>query len=115
MKIFILFALLGCSLSINAASEDGGKIVTTFYGSKASSNANNPCKGATIRKCGTIETSDLAVSESTTMVTSVVRDGDGKWVSTEVEFVDAPVEVVKQKQVSDFNRRLNADVQIIEE
>ena len=39
------------------SSSTPDKIVSTFYGSKASTNANNPCKGATIRKCGTIESS----------------------------------------------------------
>ena len=41
------------------------KIVSTFYGSKASANANNPCKGATIRKCGTIESSLVSFEDQT--------------------------------------------------
>ncbi|MBW3519985.1 hypothetical protein [Flavobacterium sp. NKUCC04_CG] len=31
------------------------KTTSTYYGTKASTNANNPCKGATTRVCGKIE------------------------------------------------------------
>ncbi|TGX84156.1 hypothetical protein E5358_00525 [Palleniella muris] len=55
--------------SLLSSNGNGNEQVTTFYGSKASSNANNPCKGATIRKCGTISTKmfsdDVAMVETT--------------------------------------------------
>ena len=57
------------------------KIVSTFYGSKASTNANNPCKGATIRKCGTIESS-LVSFEDQTLVMQQVKDADGNTLFT---------------------------------
>lgn len=58
------------------------KTVSTFYGSKASSNANNPCKGATIRKCGTIETSLVSFIDGQTFVIQQVKDNAGNTLST---------------------------------
>lgn len=50
---------------------------TTFYGSKASNHANNPCKGATTRVCGTIETIAQQINIGLTKVTQTTIDCDG--------------------------------------
>ena len=70
------------------------KIVSTFYGSKASTNANNPCKGATIRKCGTIESS-LVSFEDQTLVMQQVKDADGNTLFTNNFFAPSSVSETK--------------------
>ena len=72
------------------SSSTPDKIVSTFYGSKASSNANNPCKGATIRKCGTIESS-LVSFEDQTLVMQQVKDADGNTLFTNNFFAPSSV------------------------
>lgn len=52
------------------------KTVAEYYGTKASTNANNPCKGATVRICGRI-TSELMQVEKTEHITAYDRI---KWV-----------------------------------
>lgn len=88
-KVFLgIFTFLACnsafangnSLSLETAED--GKTVSTFYGSKASSSANNPCKGATIRKCGTIETSLVSFMDGQTFVIQQVKDAEGNTLST---------------------------------
>ena len=56
-KILMTMLTMLAVLASNAFTFDqDDKTITIFYGSRASNNANNPCKGATIRKCGVIET-----------------------------------------------------------
>lgn len=50
---------------------------STFYGAKASNHANNPCKGATTRVCGTIETVAKQITIGLTKVTQTTIDCDG--------------------------------------
>lgn len=78
------------------SSSTPDKIVSTFYGSKASTNANNPCKGATIRKCGTIESS-LVSFEDQTLVMQQVKDADGNTLFTNNFFAPSPCQ--KQRQI----------------
>ena len=60
MKKLLICLFLGSAFSLNIAG-DNGTTMTTYYGAKASSSANNPCKGATIRVCGTIETKNTII------------------------------------------------------
>lgn len=76
------------------SSSTPDKIVSTFYGSKASTNANNPCKGATIRKCGTIESS-LVSFEDQTLVMQQVKDADGNTLFTNNFFAPSSVSETK--------------------
>lgn len=73
----------------------GNKTVSTFYGSKASTNANNPYKGATIRKCGTIETSLVSFIDGQTFVIQQVKENAGNILST-TNFI-SPVSVSETK------------------
>ena len=54
---------------------------STFFGSKASTNPNNPCKGATIRVCGILVTNLMPVNENKTLVTKTVEDANGVIIS----------------------------------
>lgn len=55
-----LFLFLFVSVSLLSEAQVPNKIVKTFYGTKTRKNFKNPCKGATLHKCGTIEiTSEL--------------------------------------------------------
>lgn len=77
------------------SSSTPDKIVSTFYGSKASSNANNPCKGATIRICGTIESS-LVSFEAQTLVMQQVKDAEENTLSVNNFFVPTSVSETKE-------------------
>lgn len=105
-------ALLGCTLTSSATPENGEKIVSTFYGSKASNNANNPCKGATTRVCGRIETEIISISESLTMLVSETKDADGETISVESTLLDENTETVKLQQMVLYNSYNNSEVHI---
>lgn len=102
-----MFAFMACSaVFANGESQNmtaankaevstDDKTVSTFYGSKASTNANNPCKGATIRKCGTIETSLVSFIDGQTFVIQQVKDNAGNILST-TNFI-SPVSVSETK------------------
>lgn len=107
-KLFLcMFAFMACSAvfangecqNTTAANKaevsTDDKTVSTFYGSKASTNANNPCKGATIRKCGTIETSLVSFLDGQTFVIQQVKDNAGNILST-TNFI-SPVSVSETK------------------
>lgn len=107
-KLFLgMFAFMACSaVFANGESQNttaankaevstDDKTVSTFYGSKASTNANNPCKGATIRKCGTIETSLVSFIDGQTFVIQQVKDNAGNILST-TNFI-SPVSVSETK------------------
>ena len=65
---------------------------TTFYGTEASNNPNNPCKGATIRVCGTIEQTPVSTPVGTVMK-KVVKNANGQVLSV----TTTPVKNVKSK------------------
>lgn len=119
MKKLMLFMFLGCSLALNAASEEEKKVnapivkvTSTFYGSKASTNANNPCKGSTIRICGKIESSNMAVSDSETLVTTTCKDSEDNVISVDAELMDAPLEDVLKELLLKFQSLPNTEVKI---
>ncbi len=70
------------------------RLISTFYGSKASTNANNPCKGATIRICGIVNIT-LVPSNGSTFVVQQVKDAEGNTMSSNSYYVSAPIEDVK--------------------
>ena len=57
-----------------------------YYGTKASKNSDNPCRGATIRVCAIIETTTSNDGGSTTVL-KVVKDADGNIVNVTREYV----------------------------
>lgn len=81
----------------NASVQDEEKTVSTFYGSKVSSNANNPCKGATTRVCGKIETELITVNSGQTSVYQKVTDAEGVVLSSSSYFVAKPLKEVKEE------------------
>lgn len=107
-KLFLgMFVFMACSaVFANGESQNttaankaevstDDKTVSTFYGSKASSGANNPCKGATIRMCGKIETSLVSFIDGQTFVIQQVKDNAGNILST-TNFI-SPVSVSETK------------------
>lgn len=65
---------------------------TTYYGTEASNNPNNPCKGATTRVCGVIEQTTVSTPTGT-IVKKVVKNASGQIVSV----TTTPVKTVKSK------------------
>ena len=70
---------------------------SVFYGSKASQGSNNPCKGATIRKCGEIYSKIIAVSDGESLVQQTVKDADNQVLEVRSYIEEKePDEVVKE-------------------
>lgn len=67
MKKFILLSSMMLLGGLSSFAQDH-KTTSTYYGTKASTNANNPCKGATTRVCGKIE-SELQIIQKDEFVT----------------------------------------------
>lgn len=80
----------------NSINQNEQKIVSTFYGSKASSNANNPCKGATTQVCGKIESELITDNSGQTLVVQQIKDADGNVISSSNYFVAKPLKEVKE-------------------
>ena len=106
-KILFILGTLFCSGLISAQELTTSEIheyatygnvfntKTTFYGSKASSSANNPCKGATIRVCGTIETKleKMAVHsfyETSYKEIEIVKDAEGLLLNESIDYITIP-------------------------
>ena len=70
---------------------------SVYYGTEASTNANNPCKGATTRVCGIIETNVEGVNGKT-KVTKIVKSADGQILSMTQNYVSGtPSQVFKEE------------------
>ena len=96
--------VLFTALVSNAMTDDYPKLpvvpsdnnlVSTFYGAKASSNANNPCKGATIRVCGEVSINLVALTNDETFVSKSIKDADGKLKSVSTYILAEPLEEAK--------------------
>ncbi len=74
-KIIIPAIALLCMCNTSKANDDDVKY-NIFYGSKASGNANNPCKGATIRVCGKLVATFTVISDNETNVNEKLIDAD---------------------------------------
>ena len=79
---------------LSVASDDNNS-VSEYYGAKASSNPNNPCKGATIRVCGRIATKLVALTDRETLVSKSIEDADGKLKSVSTYILAEPLEEAK--------------------
>ena len=114
MKYLFLLLFLGCTLSYNASAESK-RTVTTYYGTKSTGSGTNSCKGRTTRVCAVVEISDDYVSETTTLISHVLKDPNGKILSTDFEFVELPIKVVEEIQLLELYNLPNADVRVIKE
>lgn len=65
---------------------------TTYYGTEASNNPNNPCKGATVRVCGVIEQTPTSTPGGIVMK-KVVKNADGQVLSV----TTTPIKTAKSK------------------
>lgn len=63
-----------------------------YWGTEASTNPNNPCKGATTRKCAEIDTQITSTGNGSSLVVRTIRDGDGvvKSITRDIVLGDAP-------------------------
>lgn len=87
-------------LTTTSSSTGTPIIQTTFYGSKASSNPNNPCKGATIRVCGVIVHSftDVSIGDTPlTLVKTTVKDAYGNVTSENQKIDKCTIAEAKEK------------------
>ena len=103
-RVFVSMCVLFTALVSNAMTDDYPKLpvvpsdnnlVSTFYGAKASSNANNPCKGATIRVCGEVSINLVALTNDETFVSKSIKDADGKLKSVSTYILAEPLEEAK--------------------
>lgn len=97
--LFTLFLAAICS-GVSAEDTNSKKIISTYYGTKASTNANNPCKGATTRKCGTIESEITMEGSDSSSVIRTVKDAEGNVLSTQTLRLSLPVRAVTAKIIA---------------
>lgn len=83
---------------IDTPAEEGPIIFRQiYYGTEASTHPNNPCKGATTRKCAELFTS-LTVFADFTLMSSVLTDAKGEeLLSSEQEVYATPDEIIAEK------------------
>jgi hypothetical protein len=85
MKTFFIITFLFCTSVLTDFGVSAKTTTTTYYGTKASSNTNNPCKGETTRVCGTVKVEENQVISPNGQVSLVtkkeVRDGEGTLLS----------------------------------
>lgn len=117
LKISVMFLFfLGGILSMNAQT-----VTSTFYGAKASNNANNPCKGATIRKCGVLETSLTKLSSLPTLQQFIYQEksrlygAEGQLISETTNEIKIPAAVDAGTFLIDRNTKLypNAVIELV--
>ncbi len=82
---------------------------STFWGSKASTNPNNPCKGATIRLCGILATDITPIDENKTLVTKTVKDANGVIISESSYIVPKSIDTVT-KETSEQENTLEGTI-----
>jgi len=111
-KLFTL-ALVLSSQSLLANPTDDlplpGPDKSTFWGSKASTNPNNPCKGATIRICGILATDITPINENNTLVTKTVKDANGVIISESSYIVPKSIDTVT-KETSEQENTLEGTI-----
>lgn len=111
-KLFTL-ALVLSSQSLLANPTDDLPVPSpdksTFWGSKASTNPNNPCKGATIRLCGILATDITPIDENKTLVTKTVKDANGVIISESSYIVPKSIDTVT-KETSEQENTLEGTI-----
>lgn len=98
---------VGSSMNLFAQSEtieiDNGFDLgcsSTYWGTEASTHPNNPCKGATTRKCAEITTQILPNGNGSKTVIQTVRDGKGKVLGVSRQNIYASIEDIIQQEIS---------------
>ena len=82
--LFLSLSLFVCStyaLAKSSNDTDPNKKVNIYYGTEASTNPNNPCKGATTRKCGELVATYEDNGDGQTFVTKIVKDANGNIIT----------------------------------
>ena len=104
-KLLFFIGLVSLGIAASAST------TYTYYGSKASSNTNNPCKGATNRICGTIKIDVQALSVASTLVVQTIKYADGELLSSTATVVDKPISLA----VEEVLYKLEAEVRAQDE
>lgn len=105
-KAIFLLACVAIAASLQSvyAGDVKMKASSTYYGTKASTNPNNPCKGATTRKCGVIETSYTMIGQNLSgsiyQTDKVTMDADGVVIGTSSDQILVPINFSLQEYVN---------------
>jgi len=81
---------------------------SVYWGTEASTHPNNPCKGATTRKCAEIDNQIISVGNGSSMVITMVKDGDGVVKSVSRNVVAASASDIIQEEI--LNLPANAEM-----
>lgn len=109
MALFALPALMSAGSSgTNEPIPFDFEYKAIYYGTEASTHPNNPCKGATVRKCAELDTQIASEGIATSLVTYTLKNsvGEIKYVSSQT--VPTPAEQVLNDHIN--NLPANAEV-----
>ncbi len=99
----LVVAAFMCNTVFSLSASDLGRTMRakqTYMGTEASTNPNNPCKGATTRECAIFESYLVPVSEDETIVIETLTDAEGNTISSSSYRVTQPIYVVKEGIIS---------------
>lgn len=94
--------------AMNGLGDDTKTVKQTFYGTKASSNPNNPCKGATTRVCGILEQTYNKLSLGNapmTIVKETIKDADGNVIKDTQKIENRTVNELKSEFINSGIRK----------
>ncbi len=91
-KLFLFGSLIASAVGLYAEPTDPpllppGSSETIYYGTEASTNPNNPCKGATTRICAKIITTNTIGDNGEIQEVKVVSDSNGKVISSTTTYI----------------------------
>lgn len=82
----------------DTSAEEGPIIFRqVYYGTQASTHPNNPCKGATTRKCAELFTSLTAYADCTMMTSVLTNEKGEELMSSEQTVYSTPDEIIAEK------------------
>lgn len=96
------------SQELDDAPDSNIVLRTIYYGAESSDHPNNPCKGATIRKCAEIDYDVDDAGDGNSIVVKTVKDHKGIVKSVSRSIVAAPVSDIIQEAISKLPA--NADI-----
>lgn len=94
--------------SLSPYEPNGPRFKTTYWGAEASQKPNNPCKGATIRKCAEIDTQLTQKTGHVTVITTFINE-NGIVSSPTSQNYNMTMEQVIQKLFQDLPE--NAEIE----
>lgn len=115
-KIYVLIAAVlaipsvmsAQSLELEEAPDFEVGCRSVYWGTEASTHPNNPCKGATSRKCAEIDNQIISIGNGLSTVITTVRDRDGVVKSVTRNVVAATADAIIQEEM--VNLPANAEM-----